>query len=232
VKKYIFKHYDFGKFRINSNDPNLKFIEQWLYCFVKELDIYNEVCDDRELWRRYKERTMVGLLASGLSRNDQQNEIGILQEYLVKDRNYTGGKRSDLYIEKNKTGFVVECKFMQKKVIKNNLDDHFNDKKAINFYQPILKQANHYIKKEIKAYREHGYEKLFTVALLFHSIPKATQAELDDHICAGEKYIPQNNNWFYQIVYSKDPKRWGGAKNNRHRYSLIEISGKVQHYKL
>lgn len=123
---------------VGSNNIHFKRIKKWISNFASEVDLYCTLANETEIWQKYKERALVGLLATGICRNDSSKILSILQEFSVKDKKYKGGERGDLFIQYGKTaGYLFECKYTSKNAIEN----HFSDKENRLYFKNISNQG-------------------------------------------------------------------------------------------
>jgi hypothetical protein len=204
--------------KCDSNDPNILVIKEWLQFLAVEIDHYRYISDEGEVWRRYSERPVLGLFVSGIARHDSQKKYALLQEYGVKNSDYKGRGRADLYIQTEKIGYMLEAKYRktkQERGISHNGDlaEDFNG---------ILNQALRYIREDPRSYSD--LNEVYIVALIFHTLKFNSMLELQEYVLQKENVKNLNPDSFYALVKSKKPEKWGDG------FSIFEIYGAFRKY--
>ena len=204
--------------RLISNDVHLNKVKKWIECFLHELNIYEKVNCDDEIWRRYAERPMVSLLATGISRNDSHDSISILQEYAVyHEKKFLG--RADLFIAYKDVAFVIECKYAEGKGGEKHWNAEINEK----YYSGVLSQVRKYFLAE-EAEHEH-YKNLYLGSIVFKQISHTNLVKFNAHIDRSKTYKDMLSNSFYTLITSEPLK----AKENW--YSALEVAGRFEKIK-
>jgi len=203
---------------INSNKKSVLFVKQWIQAFFDELQLYSINNADGEPWRKYAERPMVGLLATGLTRSDKRGEISVLHEFGVYDRakpkkqNFLG--RCDLFISKDNCYYLAEFKYTSSRGGKN----HFNDSSRSDFISKIHSQCARYLEAEKEDYDEG---KVYLVCMVFNRISFKEKSKFDLYLKNAKSYTPTMKDSLFCYITSKMDRNIGD------HYSALEVYGSV-----
>ncbi|QGW29885.1 hypothetical protein [Phnomibacter ginsenosidimutans] len=98
----------------HSDDTLKQRIESWITAFAYECGLFEKSNVWEEFWHTYKEEPLLTMMATGISRFDQDGSISIVREFPVyQNKKHIG--RCDLFLNynDNKEHYYIEAKYVK-----------------------------------------------------------------------------------------------------------------------
>jgi len=205
-----------------TNTNESKFIETIIDSFFEELKFFTKENEENkpEPWRRYAEQPLLGLLMTGLVRNTKNENITLIPEYMAYNEKKSIG-RPDLFINVNKTGYIVESKYLTE-----GCGKYWDVKGFKNQLHEIKKQQKKYqIKEDYKYLKE-----VYMVCLVFSSVISKKEYRFNEHIAkSNEDHFSEVENSFYTFIYDENWKK-NAAESEiwKNSYSGLGVYGSIE----